>query len=165
VQFVLALAIFEVGGYWYHRWSHEVPFLWRFHAVHHSSENLDWISAARLHPFEGFFAGLVIGPPLVLLGFQPVTVPIVTTALTLWAILLHANLRWYHHWHHSNHPEAWNHNYSGLFPPLDRIFGTYYQPVHRRPETYGTDDHIPDGWWAQLIHPLRRRKPVEVSAF
>jgi sterol desaturase/sphingolipid hydroxylase (fatty acid hydroxylase superfamily) len=178
VQFLLALAVFEFFGYWYHRWSHEVPFLWRFHAVHHSSENLDWISAARLHPFEGFLGGLVIGPPLVLLGFQPITVPVLTFALTLWAILLHANIRWrlqpldgivgtpeYHHWHHSNHPEAWNHNYSGLFPPLDRLFGTYYQPAHRRPERYGTDDRIPDGWFAQLAHPLRRRAPVQVSPF
>jgi sterol desaturase/sphingolipid hydroxylase (fatty acid hydroxylase superfamily) len=178
VQFLLALAIFEVGGYWYHRWSHEVPFLWRFHAVHHSSENLDWISAARLHPLEGFFAGLVIGPALVVLGFRPITVPLVSVALTLWAILLHANIRWrlrpldgiigtpeYHHWHHSNHADAWNHNYSGLLPPLDRVFGTYYQPTHKRPETYGTDDHIPDGWFAQLLHPLRRAEPISVSRF
>jgi sterol desaturase/sphingolipid hydroxylase (fatty acid hydroxylase superfamily) len=178
VQLALALVVFEFFGYWYHRWSHEIPFLWRFHALHHSSENLDWISAARLHSLEGFFGGLVIGPPLVLLGFQFVTAPLVTAALGVWAILLHANIRWrlqpldgiigtpeYHHWHHSNHSSAWNHNYSGLFPPLDRLFGTYYQPAHRRPEVYGTDEHVPDGWIAQLVQPLRRRVSSPVSRF
>jgi sterol desaturase/sphingolipid hydroxylase (fatty acid hydroxylase superfamily) len=178
VQFLLAFAVFEFFGYWYHRWSHEVPFLWRFHAVHHSSEHLDWISAGRLHPMEGFFAGLVIGPPLVLLGFGIVTVPLVSLVLTVYAVLLHANIRWrlafldgiigtpeYHHWHHSNHPAAWNHNYSGFLPPLDRLFGTYYQPTHRRPETYGINEPMPDGWWAQIVHPLRRRRPAELSSF
>jgi sterol desaturase/sphingolipid hydroxylase (fatty acid hydroxylase superfamily) len=178
VQFALAFLVFEFCLYWYHRWSHEIPFLWRFHAVHHSSENLDWISAARLHPLEGFFGGLVVGPPLVLLGFQFMTAPIVSAVLGVWAILLHANIRWrfqrldgiigtpeYHHWHHSNHPLAWNRNYSGLFPVLDRLFGTYYQPAHRRPDTYGTDDRMPDGWWAQLVHPLRRTKRVVPSPF
>jgi sterol desaturase/sphingolipid hydroxylase (fatty acid hydroxylase superfamily) len=177
LQFVSGLAVFEVMGYWYHRLSHEVPFLWRFHSVHHSSENLDWISAARLHPLEGLFSGLVIGPPLVLLGFQPVTVPAITFVLTSWAVLLHANLSWrlgfldgivgtpeYHHWHHSNHPEAWNHNYSALLPPLDRLFGTHYQPAHRRPEGYGTEAPVPDGWFAQLVHPFRRKRSVSVSA-
>lgn len=169
VQYALGVVVFEIFGYWYHRWSHELPFLWRFHAVHHSSERLDWLSAARLHPLEGFFSGLVVGPAFVVLGFRPVAVPVVTTALTVWAILLHANVRWrlgtldgivttpeYHHWHHSNHAEARNHNYSGLLPVLDRIFGTYYQPVHRRPEVYGVDSHVPDGWFAQLLHPFRR---------
>lgn len=178
VQFGLLLLVFELFGYWYHRMSHTVPFLWRLHAVHHSSEHLDWISAARLHPFEGFFQGLVIGPPLVLLGFQPVGVPVVGVALTLWAILLHANIDWrlrrldgligtpeYHHWHHSNEPQARNKNFSALLPVLDRAFGTYYQPTHRRPVVYGIDGTVPDSWIGQLAAPLRRERPPVLEPF
>jgi sterol desaturase/sphingolipid hydroxylase (fatty acid hydroxylase superfamily) len=104
--------------------------------------------------------------------------PAITFVLTLWAILLHANIGWrlraldgivgtpeYHHWHHSSHPEAWNHNYSALLPPLDRLFGTYYQPSHRRPERYGTDTAVPDGWISQLVHPFRRTGKATVTTF
>ena len=45
-QFLIAIFLFELGTYWGHRWAHTVPFLWRFHAVHHSSEHLDWAAAA-----------------------------------------------------------------------------------------------------------------------
>ncbi|MCU0268294.1 MAG: sterol desaturase family protein [Acidimicrobiales bacterium] len=169
VQALVGLGLFELVGYCYHRASHEIPLLWRFHAVHHSSRQLDWIAAARLHPLEGFFAGLFIAPAFLLLGLGPVQLGAVTVALQIWAILLHANVSWrlrfldgvigtpeYHHWHHSNHPEAWDHNYSGLLPVLDRVFGTYYQPEDRRPEVYGIAMPVPDGWLAQLAQPFRR---------
>ena len=172
-QAAIALVTFEMMGYWYHRMAHEVPFLWRFHAVHHSSERLDWIAAARLHPLEGFFGGLVAAPPLLLLGVRPTTLGVVGVVTQLWAITLHMNVRWrmrwldgiwgtpeYHHWHHSNHPEAHDRNYSGLLPVLDLLFGTYYLPKDRRPEVYGIDDPMPEGYLAQLVHPLRRRRPA-----
>ena len=47
------VALFDLAIYWAHRWSHEVPALWRFHAVHHSTEHLDWISGFRNHPLDG----------------------------------------------------------------------------------------------------------------
>lgn len=161
--------LFEVCGYWYHRWSHESPFLWRFHSVHHSSEHLDWLAAARLHPLEGFFAALVVAPAFVILGVRPLELTAISAITTIWALLLHANVRWrmrwldgilgtpeYHHWHHSRHPEAWNTNYSGLIPALDRIFGTYHLPADRRPDAYGITGGISDGWWAQMRHPFGR---------
>ncbi|MEZ5141275.1 MAG: sterol desaturase family protein [Acidimicrobiales bacterium] len=172
LQAVLALVTFELFGYWYHRLSHEWAFLWRFHAVHHSSERLDWIAAARLHPLEGFFAGLVVGPPLLLLGVRPTTLGVLGVVTQLWAVTLHMNVRWrmraldgiwgtpeYHHWHHSNEPDARNRNYSGLLPVLDLIFGTYFMPKERRPQVYGIDDPMPEGYLAQLAQPFRRGHP------
>lgn len=177
-QVVGGFVLFEVMGYWYHRLSHEVPFLWRFHAVHHSSEHLDWIAAARLHPLEGFFAALVVAPPFILLGIRPVEVAALSVLTGVWALLIHANVSWrlrwldgifgtpeYHHWHHSDHPEAWNRNYSGLMPVLDRIFGTYFQPTDRRPASYGIAGGIPEGWWAQMMYPWRGgRRFTEVES-
>jgi len=167
---VVGFVLFEMFGYGGHRLSHEVPFLWRFHAVHHSSQRLDWISAGRLHPVEGLFAGLMVGPPLLLLGLQPAELGAFTVIVNLWGVLLHANVRWrfafldgiigtpdYHHWHHSNHPEARNKNYAALLPVLDRLFGTYFQPKDRRPQVYGIDEPMPATWWQQLRWPLRRQ--------
>src|SRR5690606_31057729 len=62
-QLVAGVALFDLAAYWAHRWSHEVPFLWRFHSVHHSSEHLDWVSGFRVHPVDG----AVIAPPFFLL--------------------------------------------------------------------------------------------------
>ena len=173
-QAVIGFAMFEVLGYWYHRASHEIGFLWRFHAVHHSSERLDWLAAARLHPIEGFFAALFVAPPLILAGITPVGLGAFSAVAGIWALLLHANVRWrlrafegwigspeQHHWHHSDDPAARNTNFSGLLPVLDRLFGTLYLPTDRRPASYGIGaEPMPEGWLAQLAHPLRRRRPA-----
>jgi sterol desaturase/sphingolipid hydroxylase (fatty acid hydroxylase superfamily) len=170
VQGAIGFLLFSAFGYWYHRLSHEVPALWRFHSVHHSSEHLDWLAAARLHPIEGFLGGLVVAPPLILIGISPGALGAFSAFVTLWAVFQHANvrfrLRWlepfwstpeYHHWHHSDEPAARNHNYAGLLPVFDRIFGTQYRPTDRRPQVYGIGGGMPEGYLAQLAMPFRRR--------
>ena len=67
-----AMVIGEIGAYWGHRWSHEIPFLWRFHAIHHSSEELDWLVSSRAHPVDKIFMRLCGLIPMFLLGLaQP----------------------------------------------------------------------------------------------
>jgi sterol desaturase/sphingolipid hydroxylase (fatty acid hydroxylase superfamily) len=105
----------------------------------------------------------------------PEVLGVLTVVTGLWGALLHANIRWrfrwmdgwwgtpdYHHWHHSNHPEARNRNYAAFLPVFDRLFGTYWQPADRRPTVYGIDEPTPPGWWAQVREPLRRRRPRPV---
>jgi RNA polymerase sigma factor (sigma-70 family) len=170
LQAVVGFLLFEAMAYVAHRAMHEVPCFWKFHAVHHSSRNLDWISGARAHPVEGFIAGAIIAPPLLLLGVRSEMLGALTVISGFWGILLHANIRWrlrwmdgwwgtpdYHHWHHSNHPEARNKNYAAFLPFIDRLCGTYWQPRDRRPQIYGIDEPMPDGWLRQMVHPLRRR--------
>jgi sterol desaturase/sphingolipid hydroxylase (fatty acid hydroxylase superfamily) len=150
--------------------SHEVPLLWRFHAVHHSSERLDWLAAARLHPLEGFLGGLVIAPPLILIGIAPGVLGVFSAFVTFWAVFQHANVTWrlrwlepfwstpeYHHWHHSDEPQARNKNYAGLLPIFDRVFDTQYRPTDRRPQVYGIGGGMPEGYVAQMAVPFRRR--------
>ncbi len=166
-QMMLGLVLFDLLIYWTHRFSHEVPFLWRFHAIHHSTETLDWVSGLRGHPFDG----VILAPAFVFLlaaGFSPEYAGAITVIQILSGLFLHANVRWrlrplhrliitpeFHHWHHTNEPTAMHSNYSVFLPIWDIAFGTYFMPSNRRPATYGVDEYIPSGVVGQLLWPLR----------
>ena len=166
VPFV-GIALFDLAIYWTHRWYHEVPFLWRFHAIHHSTEHLDWVSGFRNHPLDG----TLIAPAFAFLlaaGFDAEFTGVLAVVQIVTGIFLHANVRWrwrwlhkivitpeFHHWHHANEPGAINSNYSVFLPAWDLLFGTYFMPKDRRPSRYGVSEWIPAGMLAQLWHPLR----------
>ena len=171
LQFVIANVVFDLGAYWGHRWAHTVPFLWRFHAVHHSSEHLDWVAASRLHPFDQTFIRVCGILPVYLLGFTKETFGALIALEGLLAIFIHANVRWrfgwlewlvatpaFHHWHHANEsPGTSNKNFSGLLPWMDWIFGTFYLPK-KFPAKYGIDGKMPDNYVGQLAAPFRQRE-------
>jgi sterol desaturase/sphingolipid hydroxylase (fatty acid hydroxylase superfamily) len=164
---VAAVLLFDLAIYWVHRWSHEVPFLWRFHSIHHSSERMDWISAVRVHPLDG----ALLAPVLVFLlsaGFSPRLSGVLAIAQGVIGLFLHANVRWrwrplhkvvitpeFHHWHHANEHDALNTNYAVFLPAWDLLFGTYFMPRDRRPMVYGVSEPVPRTFVAQLRHPLR----------
>ena len=167
-QIVAALAITTVGGYAGHRAAHEVPLLWRFHRVHHSIRELDWLAANHLHPLDQIFVRSAAVLPVYALGFGRLSLGAFVVLTTLQAIFVHANvrltfgpLRWliatpqFHHWHHAREPEAYNSNYAGEFPAVDALFGTLYLPAQRWPAQYGIDEHEPAGYLRQLVWPLR----------
>jgi sterol desaturase/sphingolipid hydroxylase (fatty acid hydroxylase superfamily) len=167
LQLAVALLIVEVGGYWAHRAHHEIPALWKLHRVHHSSEQMDWLASAHLHPLDSATTRIVAVVPLALLGFGRATFGVTLVILQLHAVFQHANLRvrfgrfgqvvsspHFHHWHHAGDPEARDRNYSGMFPWLDRIFGTHHAPVDRWPARYGIDDPMPTGYLGQLRSPF-----------
>jgi sterol desaturase/sphingolipid hydroxylase (fatty acid hydroxylase superfamily) len=145
-----------------------VPFLWRFHSVHHSIERMDWVASARLHPIDQAFTQACAIAPLVVLGFGGGAFAGIAVVFTLLALFQHANvrlrfpgLRWvintpeWHHWHHAVDPEARDKNF-GL-PVIDRLFGTAYLPKGRRPSGFGVSDPVPDeGWWRHLAYPFTR---------
>jgi sterol desaturase/sphingolipid hydroxylase (fatty acid hydroxylase superfamily) len=169
VTVIIGFVLFTFVQYWYHRMTHEVGVLWRFHAIHHSSAHLDWIAASRLHPLEGFFFGLLIAPPMIVLGFRPTSIAALQAFTTAWAVLEHSNVSWrlswldriypnvdYHHWHHCADADARDTNF-GL-PLWDTLFGTYSMPEDRRPTRYGIDTAVPTTYLGQLAMPLRRRR-------
>ena len=175
LQLVEALLIVEIAGYWAHRLHHEIPVLWRLHRVHHSSEQMDWIASAHLHPLDSATSRIVAVVPLALLGFGRETFGVTLVLLQLHAIFQHANFRTrfgrlgavvsaphFHHWHHAGDAEARNKNYAGMFPWVDRIFGTHHAPRDRWPERYGIDEPMPAGYLAQLRSPFTRRRPARV---
>ena len=93
LQAIAVLLLGDLIGYWMHRCFHGAR-LWRFHAVHQSSVDLDWLSAVRLHPVNDLVMRIVGALPILLLGFAPIGLTAVLPILTLLAILVHANLDW-----------------------------------------------------------------------
>jgi sterol desaturase/sphingolipid hydroxylase (fatty acid hydroxylase superfamily) len=160
----------QLGGYAAHRAFHAVPWLWRFHAIHHSSEALDWLAGSRLHLVDVVGTRAAAFAPLLLLGFSPAALSAYLLWVAVQATVIHANVRWrfgwlehvlvgprFHHWHHAAEPEARDHNFAVHWAWLDRLFGTQHLPAERWPARYGIDgERVPDGWVAQLVWPLRR---------
>jgi sterol desaturase/sphingolipid hydroxylase (fatty acid hydroxylase superfamily) len=177
VQIVAGFAITTVGGYAGHRAAHEVPVLWRFHRVHHSIRDMDWLAANHLHPLDETFSRSAAVLPLYALGFGRVSLGAFVILITVQAIFIHANVRmnfgparWliatpqFHHWHHAREPRAYNTNYAGEFPILDALFGTLYLPADRWPAQYGIDKTEPAGYLRQLAWPLRTRCAADSHA-
>jgi len=168
VAIVLAVALVAVGNYWGHRLTHQVPFLWRFHSVHHSIEQMDWVASGRLHPFDQAFTQAFTIFPLFLLGYGVGVFGGVAVFITLLALFQHANvrlrfpgLRWvintpeWHHWHHAVDDVARDKNF-GL-PVVDKVFGTAYLPKGGRPVAFGTRSPVPpDGYLRHLAYPFTR---------
>ena len=146
------LVVAEIGAYWAHRWSHEVPLLWRFHAVHHQAEHMDWLVNTRGHPVDMVFTRLCALAPLYVLGLagpgdaagqgaEGSTVAAMVLVIgAAWGFFIHANLRWrfgvlehllatpaFHHWHHTAEGPL-DRNYAPMLPWIDRVFGTLHLP-------------------------------------
>jgi sterol desaturase/sphingolipid hydroxylase (fatty acid hydroxylase superfamily) len=166
----LTLLALDLAGYAIHRLKHQGGLLWRIHAVHHSSESLDWLAAARSHPLDELTTTLLAVVPIVALGGRFEWLAWTTPLLALHGVLLHADVPWrygrlgawivspaFHRWHHAREtPRAEGVNFGGIFTIWDRLFGTYHLP-DRLPDETGVVEHVPEGFVAQLLHPLRRR--------
>jgi len=169
-QSVVALVVGDLGVYGIHRLQHTLPWLWRFHAVHHSAEELDWLVGFRFHPLDLFLLRVASLGPLVALNVTPAAVAVFVAVSGWQASLVHANvrvpygpLRWlvvspeFHHWHHSAEREAFDRNYASLVASWDVLFGTVYLPRGRHPLRYGIEERVPEGWVGRFLHPFRRR--------
>lgn len=167
-----AVLIADLGYYWAHRLLHRVPWLWRFHAVHHGIEVMDWLAAVRVHPIDQIFTKVFQLVPLYLLGFSTPTWTIYALFSAAIAFLIHANLKlrlgwltWilatpqFHHWHHSRDYQTANTNFAAQLPIVDWLFGTLYLPASQMPDSYGTRDRIPNGYLNQLYYPFQPRRP------
>lgn len=178
VRLFAAMVVAEVGLYWGHRWCHEVPLLWRFHAVHHSPAHIDFLVNSRGHPVDFVFTRLCGLMPLYALGMgtpvagDPGPIPVLVMLIgPAWGFFIHANIRWrfgplewliatpaFHHWHHANDCAAViNKNYAPMWPWIDRIFGTLHLPSDRQPMAYGTDSAVAPDLAGQLLEPFAGR--------
>lgn len=177
LQFVEALIVADLGYYAAHRLFHSVPALWRFHTIHHSIEEMDWIAAHRVHPVDQILTKSLSLAPLIAIGFSLDALVLFGVFFKWHSILKHSNVnvafgpfRWlfvspaFHHWHHANQREAINCNFAGQLSCLDTIFGTAYSPRGETPKRYGLDESTPSGYVDQLLHPFKTMpKRVVVS--
>lgn len=167
----IGLIVAEIGSYLAHRWCHHSPWMWQFHAIHHTPDHLDWLVNTRAHPVDIVFTRLGGLVPLYVLGLDRATaqtglVPVVITIIgTVWSFFVHANVRWrfgwleqviatpaFHHWHHTN-DEHRDRNFSATLPVIDRLFGTLHLPGHW-PPVYGIDAPVKPTIHDELIRPF-----------
>ncbi len=170
VELFLILLLADLVQYWTHRAYHEVPFLWRFHAVHHSVKSMDWLAGSRLHAFEIIFTRVCVLAPIFIFGFSKEVIDAYIIIVGFQAVFNHANvsvrlgvLRYifvtpnFHHWHHSQDDEAIDKNYAANFAFLDYIFGTAVKADREWPNQYGVvGDYVPKGIWPQLRFPFKK---------
>jgi sterol desaturase/sphingolipid hydroxylase (fatty acid hydroxylase superfamily) len=168
-QALLFVILSDFMLYWLHRMFHGGGF-WKYHAIHHSSEELDWISAARFHPVNLLLGTIGVDVILLMAGISPNVMLWVGPFTTFHSAFVHANLDWtlgplkrvlatpvFHRWHHTALSEGGNTNFAGTFPIWDILFGTYHMPEDRLPDAYGVDDPaIPRQIAGQLAYPFRQ---------
>ena len=168
VQFVAVLALADFTQYWIHRSFHRL-FLWRLHAVHHSSMAMDWLAGSRMHPLDALATRAGVMTVLVFAGASPSAVALYLAFVSFHAVFIHANfgaeLRWlepflvtprYHHFHHAAEAEAIDKNFAVHLPILDRMFGTQFLPDTRWPRGYGVSDgRVASTYLAQILGPFR----------
>ena len=167
VQLPTVILLSDLGFYWTHRMFHAVPWLWRFHSIHHSIEELDWLAAVRVHPIDQILTKGVSLIPVVALGFSEWAIGVYAVLYHWQSFLIHANVRIgfgplrllfaspeFHHWHHSNDREARDTNFAGQLSFLDALFGTMHLPRGQMPSTYGLDRPIPQRYVPELLYPF-----------
>jgi len=167
LRFVLVILAADAVEYASHRAYHEVPLLWRIHAVHHSPQYMDWLSGSRLHIIEPLVTRALVVVPIFLFGFPQDTIFAYVIFISVQSVLIHSNIKvnagWlsyvivtprFHHWHHASDAEAIDKNYTAHTPLFDLIFGTFHLPAKRWPVKYGTVKPIPGGMLGQFLHPF-----------
>ncbi len=169
VEIFLAFFITDVFQYWAHRIFHSNLYLWRFHAVHHSTKTMDWLAGSRTHFIDIFFTRSITFIPLYVCGFSPLVFNIYIVVIAIHAVFIHANTRinigflkylfttpQYHHWHHCVEEDKYGKNFAVFFPFIDRIFGTYYLPENEWPRGTGLNEaQFPKGYTKQLVYPFK----------
>jgi sterol desaturase/sphingolipid hydroxylase (fatty acid hydroxylase superfamily) len=168
LQIVEIIVLADLGFYLVHRMFHSIPLLWRFHQIHHSIEELDWLAACRVHPVDQIATKGISLVPVFALGFSDAAIVVFAMLYQWQSILIHSNvsigfgpLRWviaspgFHHWHHSKEVAARDKNFAGQLSLLDVLFGTAHMPHGQVPSQYGIDDPLPSTYVRQLLHPFK----------
>jgi sterol desaturase/sphingolipid hydroxylase (fatty acid hydroxylase superfamily) len=168
VQIVLGILVKELLGYWRHRAMHWGP-LWKFHAVHHAAEEMDFATSSRFHPAELVGTWFIAMVTALVLALPATAAGVLFTVVGIQQLVLHANLRWTygrlgwlinspaaHRWHH--HPEVGrDHNFAvGFLTLFDHLFGTFHLPPGECPTVAGAGHPTPKSAWALLRYPFEQ---------
>jgi sterol desaturase/sphingolipid hydroxylase (fatty acid hydroxylase superfamily) len=175
-QMFIVLFVRDCLIYLRHRIFHLRP-VWTFHSIHHSSEEVNWISAARFHPAENTIEAT--GEILLFLvcqnlGFDAMVLSVTSLVIGFYNFFIHSNLRLtfgplryvlvspvFHRWNHSDAPEAHDKIFAALFSCIYLALGTFYMPIDSMPETTGLSVQEktvhPRTFVGQLLYPFRKR--------
>lgn len=168
LQCLEILILTDFVDYWTHRGLHMGSW-WRIHAIHHSPEEMNWISSSRVHPLNDLITRSCQILPIVLLGFSAISIVTVVPLVSFYVMFLHSNVRWdfgplrwvlvspaYHRWHHTSDAEGIDKNFAGIFPIWDLLFGTAYFPRGELPKRYGLVGYrIPESFGVHVMYPFR----------
>lgn len=171
LQLLLVTLIVDFFKYWYHRWTHEVHLLWRFHSIHHSLDRLEMLRASYFFPLDIF---LTVGTgtlALLMFGVEFEVIVFHNVYAGITGLLNHSNADLecgfydrflnsigHHRAHHSVGLPGRDSNYGSFFNFADRIFGTRYLPEDQRSfGRLGLDDSydMPDTFLKQIAAPFR----------
>jgi sterol desaturase/sphingolipid hydroxylase (fatty acid hydroxylase superfamily) len=171
LQFIQILLAADFVTYWVHRAFHQIPWLWHFHAIHHSSTQMDWLAGSRIHIADALVTRSAAFIPIFVLGFSQPALVAYVAFVSFHAVYIHSNTRWrfpvlrwliatpeYHHWHHTSDEEGIDKNFAAFLPLWDWLFGTVHLPDHW-PKKYGTVKfQPPESYLGQLAYPFRRKQ-------
>jgi sterol desaturase/sphingolipid hydroxylase (fatty acid hydroxylase superfamily) len=166
-ELFLIVLVADLVQYWTHRAYHET-WLWRLHAVHHSSKFMDWLAGSRQHIIELVITRTLVLAPIYILGFSKEVIDAYIVIVGFQAVFNHCNvdvrlgpLRYiivtpnFHHWHHSQDKEALDTNYAAHFAFLDYLFGSAAKSERIWPDKYGVlGDYVPNGFIKQFKFPF-----------
>jgi sterol desaturase/sphingolipid hydroxylase (fatty acid hydroxylase superfamily) len=181
LQFVVLLLSFDFLQWSIHNLLHRVPWLWEFHKLHHTIEEMDWLGNWRFHGGEILVYRMLLYLPAALLGFDGKVLFAYGLLNTFVGHMAHANLPLrlgplnyiingpeMHHWHHV-HGAAGpvDRNFAITLSLWDWIFGTAWLPKQQRPQRLGFAgiEQYPVRLWGRLAQPFRGIAALFQSAF
>jgi sterol desaturase/sphingolipid hydroxylase (fatty acid hydroxylase superfamily) len=176
-QVLGVLVVTDISMYWTHRLFHQGN-LWKYHAIHHAPESLDWLHSVRFHPVNMVFHGILANALAMWIGFPPLAVAALGPFNILYSCMVHANLNWtfgplryvfaspvFHRWHHTSAEEGGSKNFAATFSCLDLLFGTFSMPKPGEVMKTGlTERDMPATLIGQLLYPFNRPKPAAGAA-
>jgi sterol desaturase/sphingolipid hydroxylase (fatty acid hydroxylase superfamily) len=172
LEVLCLLLVADLAQYAMHRAAHEIKFLWRFHAIHHSVDHMDWLAGSRLHLIDILWTRIAVLGAVAVVGFSKEALDIYIIIIGAQAVLNHCNVNipWgplrhlivtpnFHHWHHGSDRAAIDKNYAVHFAFIDRLFGTLVKSDRPFPEKYGlAGEDMPKSFWGQQVYPLKLKR-------
>jgi sterol desaturase/sphingolipid hydroxylase (fatty acid hydroxylase superfamily) len=179
-KLIVGLLLMDLIAAWFIHWiEHRVPWMWKFHVIHHSDQHVDTTTANRHHPGESVFrfvfttlSVILIGAPIWLI-FVYQTMSVVLTQFNHANITMPAKLDLFisyvfctpnmHRVHHHYRQPYSDTNYGNIFSFWDRMFGTYAL-VDNSQLKYGVDTYmgVPESndLWTMLKIPFQKYRPT-----
>jgi len=164
-SFGILFVLYDLVYYWKHRFAHRIRWFWMEHITHHSSRHYNLTTALR-QPWFGPFTGLILlGAPLVLMGFHPAFIFFAGGVNLVYQFWIHTeaidrmpswfeavmNTPSHHRVHHATNPRYLDRNYAGVFIVWDKMFGTFQEELAEDKPDYG------------IVKQLKTHNPIAIA--